>query len=521
MKRLWLFVDDDISFLESLRRLFSDYSAQVSSAKHPEILVCTNVTDALLVMQNQPVSLVVTDIVMPKLDGYQFLKLLQGHYPHVSKAVLSGHIDANTTTQCAKMGVDLVMTKPMNPVEAFTVFMSLKEADEECRRAGNPVPESKDPAEGRAVKDNVHSDGLAREPVEPVRSKVSPRKAPVDDGKSIAQKQNPENTLTVSPEDSEKVAEKTSGDKGLRGVLPCISIMELVQMLALSGRNSKLQVEWSGGEGEMYIFEGMVIHAACSGLLGTEAAYKMLCVNDGKFEIQAFQEPPLRSIQVSATGLLMEAARLMDMATQPQVIEKMDVVISRSESETPAQAATAPASKSKTGVDIKTEIKDHQKNTWRKITTNIKAHRQVTIIEEDINFSSEVTEEFPSAFSEENVIEVTSEPVNPLESAGVPREGLLELVVASSSGEVTLVHESANPELRSDLLEFFCIKKGQLDQQELLGPLVLIRLSGVTEECMIAFGKDSSIFARFNRPEYPTDRLLGLVHQKSCLTTKI
>jgi hypothetical protein len=415
------------------------------------------------------------------------------------------------------MGVHLVMTKPMNPVEAFTVFMSLKEADKECQLAGNPVQESNDTAKGPAVKDNAHSNGVA---TEAVISEVSLRQTPVDDGTSVAQKQNTEKTISISPQDKEKVSGKTSGDKGLSGALAFISIMELVQMLALSGRNSKLQVEWSEGQGEMFIFEGMVIHATCPGLTGLEAAFKMLSLKDGKFELQAFQEPPQRSIDVSATELLMEAARLMDLTSQPQVVESMEGAISRSESENPAQAGAAPASKSKNGANTKSKSNDNQKKAWRKITSNIKAHRQVTIIEEDINFSSTIIEQFPSVSNEENVIEVPSEPVNPLELAGVPREGLLELVLASPHGEVTLVHESANPELRKDLLDFFSIKKGQLDQQELLGPLILIRLTGITEECMIAFGNDASMFARFNRPEYPTDKLLRLVHSKSCLPTK-
>jgi CheY-like chemotaxis protein len=517
MKPHWLFVDDDISFLESLHSLFSHYSAQVTSAHQPEILVCTNVTDALLVMQNQPVSLVVTDIVMPKLDGYQFLKLLQAQYPHISRAVLSGHIDANTKILFAKLGVDLVISKPTNSLEVFNVFMRLKEADKECQLAGNPVQESNDTAKGPAVKDNAHSNGVASGPQ---RSEVSLNQAPIGDAKSIVQKQNAEKTAPVSPQDKEKASRKPSGDKGLSGALAFISIMELVQMLALSGRNSKLQVEWSEGQGEMFIFEGMVIHATCPGLTGLEAAFKMLSLNDGKFELQAFQEPPQRSIDVSATELLMEAARLMDLTSQPQVVESMEGAISRSESENPAQAGAAPASKSKNGANTKSKSNDNQKKTWRKITSNIKAHRQVTIIEEDINFSSTIIEQFPSISNEENVIEVPSEPVNPLELAGVPREGLLELVLASPHGEVTLVHESANPELRKDLLDFFLIKKGQLDQQELLGPLILIRLTGITEECMIAFGKDASMFARFNRPEYPTDRLLELVRPNSCLPTK-
>jgi hypothetical protein len=296
--------------------------------------------------------------------------------------------------------------------------------------------------------------------------------------------------------------------------------MELVQMLALSGRNSKLQVEWPEGQGEMFIFEGMVIHAACPGLTGLDAAYQLLSLQDGNFEIQAFQEPPVRSIDVSATELLMEAARLMDVASQPQAPQNTELAISHSQSAIPAQVATAPSSKSSTAANTRTGIHDNPKKVLRQITTNIKAHRQITIIEEDIHISSSVTEHFPPAINQEDVIEVPPEPMSPLELAGVPREGLLELVLTSSSGEVTLAHESANPELRKDLLDFFSIKKSQLEQQGVLGSLVLIRLSGLTEECVIAFGKDASMFARFNRPEYPTDKLLGLVRPMSCLPTK-
>jgi CheY-like chemotaxis protein len=517
MKPRWLFVDDDASFLESLRSLFGHYSAQVTSANQPEILTCTNVTDALLVLQNEPVSLVVTDIVMPQLDGYQFLKLLQAQYPHITRAVLSGQIDAQTPALCAKLGADTVMSKPMNSLDSFNVFMRLKEADQLCQRAVNPVPQSRDTAAVSTVENTAHFHQVA---LEPLTNEASLRQTAVDDTASTVPNQHVATTVALSPNGTEKTSRKTSGDKGLSGALAFISIMELVQMLALSGRNSKLQVEWPEGEGEMYIFEGMVIHAACPGLTGLDAAYQLLSLQDGNFEIQAFQEPPLRSIDVSATELLMEAARLMDVASQPQAPQNTELAISHSQSAIPAQVATAPSSKSSTAANTRTGINDNPKKVLRQITTNIKAHRQITIIEEDIHISSSVTEHFPPAINQEDVIEVPPEPMSPLELAGVPREGLLELVLTSSSGEVTLAHESANPELRKDLLDFFSIKKSQLEQQGVLGSLVLIRLSGLTEECVIAFGKDASMFARFNRPEYPTDKLLGLVRPMSCLPTK-
>jgi len=86
-KRTVLFVDDDPIVLRSIARGLLDEPYNICFAKSGE--------EALEILCQHEVHVLVTDIRMPEMDGTELLKIVTKKYPHIVKMVLSGY--SNTT----------------------------------------------------------------------------------------------------------------------------------------------------------------------------------------------------------------------------------------------------------------------------------------------------------------------------------------------------------------------------------------------------------------------------------------
>ena len=84
MKKI-LFVDDEVQILKSLSRLFIDSEYDVFTAESGE--------EALKIMETQEINLIVSDMRMPNMDGYQLLSKVRVDYPKTLRVILSGHAD--------------------------------------------------------------------------------------------------------------------------------------------------------------------------------------------------------------------------------------------------------------------------------------------------------------------------------------------------------------------------------------------------------------------------------------------
>lgn len=83
-----LFVDDEIQILKSLNRLFMDTEYEIFTAGSGE--------EALEILANETIDLVITDMRMPVMDGFQLLQKIKELYPNVLKIILSGYSEKNT-----------------------------------------------------------------------------------------------------------------------------------------------------------------------------------------------------------------------------------------------------------------------------------------------------------------------------------------------------------------------------------------------------------------------------------------
>ena len=106
-KRTVLFVDDDSIVLRSIARGLLDEPYNVCLAKSGE--------EALQILSQKEVHVLVTDIRMPEMDGTELLNIVTKEYPHIVKMVLSGY--TNTTDLMMAIhqeGVFKFIPKPWN-----------------------------------------------------------------------------------------------------------------------------------------------------------------------------------------------------------------------------------------------------------------------------------------------------------------------------------------------------------------------------------------------------------------------
>ena len=85
MEKSVLFVDDEKQILKSIKRMFIDSDYKMFFAESGG--------DALDILSNNQVDIVISDMKMPEMDGYELLKKIKNLYPSVIRIILSGYSD--------------------------------------------------------------------------------------------------------------------------------------------------------------------------------------------------------------------------------------------------------------------------------------------------------------------------------------------------------------------------------------------------------------------------------------------
>ncbi len=104
MNKNILIVDDE----EMIRELLSSALLQEGYICHQ----ASNVDDAFLVLDEQKVDLVISDIMMPGRSGVELLRDLKKIDPDITVLMITGLSDMNTAMECIHLGADDYITKP-------------------------------------------------------------------------------------------------------------------------------------------------------------------------------------------------------------------------------------------------------------------------------------------------------------------------------------------------------------------------------------------------------------------------
>jgi CheY-like chemotaxis protein len=104
-KRTVLFVDDDVIVLKSLERGLMDES-------YDKLFVKT-CKEALEILQQEEVHVIVTDMCMPEMTGLELLRTVKKEHPDIIGIVLSGYDqDADLQTAVDQGEIFRLITKP-------------------------------------------------------------------------------------------------------------------------------------------------------------------------------------------------------------------------------------------------------------------------------------------------------------------------------------------------------------------------------------------------------------------------
>lgn len=112
-----LVVDDD----KNTRRLLK----AVLEAEGYTVLTAENGEDALQIMDREHVDLCVLDIMMPKIDGYEFTRLLRESSNNLPILMVSAKQLPQDKRQGFLVGTDDYMTKPIDEVEMLLRIKAL------------------------------------------------------------------------------------------------------------------------------------------------------------------------------------------------------------------------------------------------------------------------------------------------------------------------------------------------------------------------------------------------------------
>jgi two-component system response regulator AtoC len=78
---------------------------------------------ALALLEEQPVHMVLTDMVMPRMTGLEFLEQANRAHPRVEVAVMTGHGSVETAVQAMKLGAYDYIAKPFSPLDDLRLFL--------------------------------------------------------------------------------------------------------------------------------------------------------------------------------------------------------------------------------------------------------------------------------------------------------------------------------------------------------------------------------------------------------------
>lgn len=126
-----LIVDDEQRFLDTTSKLFEKRGVRAHTA--------TNGMDALKILEDTRVDVVLLDIKMPGMDGIEILRRIKQKYPLVEIIMLTGYATVETAVEGLRLGAFDYVMKPSTMEElqmnVEKAFERKHAAEEKIRKA--------------------------------------------------------------------------------------------------------------------------------------------------------------------------------------------------------------------------------------------------------------------------------------------------------------------------------------------------------------------------------------------------
>ncbi len=114
-----LLVDDETEF--------ANYTAKRLSARGMQVQIAYSGRSALDYIAEHPVDVVVLDLLMPGMDGFEVFREIKAVRPDAQVIMLSGHVEREAVEKVEALGAVDYLRKPC---EFSTLLEAIKNADE-------------------------------------------------------------------------------------------------------------------------------------------------------------------------------------------------------------------------------------------------------------------------------------------------------------------------------------------------------------------------------------------------------
>ena len=118
-----LIVDDEKDVLSSLRRLFI--------SEDFETFLAINYNEAMEVLNNEPIKVVISDQRMPDMSGIEFLKEVKEKFPNIVRVLFTGYAETQLINEAFDIaGVYKFISKPWSSEQLKeNIYEALEEYD--------------------------------------------------------------------------------------------------------------------------------------------------------------------------------------------------------------------------------------------------------------------------------------------------------------------------------------------------------------------------------------------------------
>jgi len=111
-ERCILIVDDETVIRDICTRILKGY----------RILQAADGDEALTILARQPVDVILTDVMMPRMGGLELLHTVKEKEPNQAVVIMTGYADKETILRALKADADDFISKPINLLELRTTI---------------------------------------------------------------------------------------------------------------------------------------------------------------------------------------------------------------------------------------------------------------------------------------------------------------------------------------------------------------------------------------------------------------
>lgn len=106
-------VDDEVGICQNVKKILAKGNFNVTSA--------TSARKALELLAENEFELIISDIVMPEMNGLQFLKSLKARWPMTKAVMMTAYASTDTAVKAIRLGALDYLPKPFTPDELRTM----------------------------------------------------------------------------------------------------------------------------------------------------------------------------------------------------------------------------------------------------------------------------------------------------------------------------------------------------------------------------------------------------------------